>query len=187
MRYSPWISIIACIAAASASAGRGTGAAGRGGDDPVGTARDRDGRYSGCDDPGPLAGKHLFCSLLPGLLIAVMPAHAGALMEGDGVRAHRLCGADLSPMFGQTFRKGTPRTRAKQLRKLALRFGRGHLEGLCLREAQVERGSVAGLGADGELPAMGGGQRRRDGQAKPGTTTGACPGVVGAVEPLEHV
>jgi hypothetical protein len=32
----------------------------------------------------------------------------------------------------------------------------------------MEHGSVAGLGVDGELPAVGGGQRRRDGQAEPG-------------------
>jgi hypothetical protein len=68
-----------------------------------------------------------------------------------------------------------------------LRFGCGHLEGCCQREAHVERASVVGLGVDGERPAMGSGKRRRDGQAKPGTTAGAGPGVVGAVEPLEYV
>ncbi len=61
----------------TAATGRGSGTAGSGFDDPVRNRRDHDRRYSGGDDPRPLAGKHLFSSLSPALLIPVMPARAG--------------------------------------------------------------------------------------------------------------
>jgi hypothetical protein len=51
----------------------------------------------------------------------------------------------------------------------------------------MEGGPLAGLGVDGDVSAVGGGQRSRDRQAEPGAAPGAGPGVVGAVEALEGV
>ena len=55
----------------------------------------------------------------------------------------------------------------------------------CLRQGHMEGRAAAGCGVDGDLPAVGGGQRRRDGQPEPGTAASAGAGAVGAVEPLE--
>src|SRR5580692_12850938 len=74
----------------------------------------------------------------------------------------------------------------RQLTNLALRSGWGLLGDLCQRQAHMEGCAAAGCGVDGDLPAVGGGQRRRDSQAEPGAAASAGAGAVDAIEALEH-
>src|ERR1700683_1099472 len=177
-----------------AAGGRGRGAAGGGGDDSVGTPADYYGRGPGRDDPGALAGKHLFISCCSGYSSQLLQApletvwkrpdsgrgilrrwitgkasanspqgNAKAPTQGPrrAVRATEVLRSGKAVADGRRCRCGPGDLNANGLpgrpllAELTLRFGCGSLQGICLRQAQVEGGALARRGVDGDLAAVG--------------------------------